>query len=116
MTDDTDFTGAERDLIRREFTRRLSSARSIHDGFLLRRWATGPNKGQPKVPAAVQSMLDRGLVSLDDLDKPWPVARFTSRGFASLKTMAADKRAFSLETHAQLLNEVAAMSGDDDGS
>lgn len=60
-------------------------------------------------------MLDRGLDSLDDLDKPWPVARFTSRGVASLKTMAADKRAFPPETHAQVLNEVAAMSGDENG-
>ncbi|WP_377807889.1 hypothetical protein ABNQ38_14480 (plasmid) [Azospirillum sp. A29] len=78
-SDDPDFGAKERDLIRRKFMQRMSSARSIHDGFLLRRWSTGERKGQPKVPAAVQSMLDRGLVALDDLDKHWPVARSRRR-------------------------------------
>ena len=116
MTDALDFIATERDLIRREFMLRFSAARSIHDGILLRRWSTGERKGQPKVPAAVQSMLDRGLVSLADLDKPWPTATFTTRGFAALKRMAADRRAFNLKDHEQLLNEVAAMTGADDGS
>lgn len=116
MPDDLDFTAKERDLIRREFMLRFSAARSIHDGFLLRRWSTGERKGQPKVPAAVQSMLDRGLVLLDDLDKPWPTAKFTTRGFAAVKRMAADRRAFSVRDHEQLLSEVAAMTGADDGS
>ncbi|NUB25777.1 hypothetical protein GAY30_12870 [Azospirillum brasilense] len=113
-TDDPDFGAKERDLIRREFMQRMSSARSIHDGFLLRRWSTGERKGQPKVPAAVQSMLDRGLVALDDLDKHWPVARFTTAGFRALRRMAADRRAFTPESHARLLEEVAALTGVDD--
>src|SRR3712207_3783710 len=41
MTDALDFSPKERDLIRREFLWRLSSARSIHEGILLKRWATG---------------------------------------------------------------------------
>lgn len=116
ITDDPDFDNKERDLIRREFSQRMSSARSAHDGFLLRRWSTGERKGQPKVPAAVQGMLDRGLVRLDDLDKHWPVARFTTAGLRALRRMAADKRAFNAETHAQLLEEVAALTGLDDGA
>ena len=68
-TDDPDFDTKERDLVRREPLQRMSSARSIHDGVLLRCWSTGERKGQPKVPTAVQSMLDRGLVVLEDLNK-----------------------------------------------
>ncbi|MBP2233440.1 hypothetical protein J2847_006778 [Azospirillum agricola] len=113
-TNDPGFNAKERDLIRREFQQRMSSARSIHDGLLLRRWSTGERKGQPKVPAAVQSLLDRGLVVLDDLDKHWPVARFTTAGLRALRRMAADRRAFNPESHARLLEEVAALTGVDD--
>lgn len=109
MTDPTPFTPQERDLIRREFMLRLSSARSLHEGILLRRWATGEKKGAPKVAGAVQTMLDRGLVELADLDKHWPVARFTSMGHAALRIMAADKRSLNPETHAQLIEEIAAL-------
>jgi len=111
MSSDPEFSAKERDAIRREFMLRFSAARSIHDGFLLRRWSTGERRGQPKIPATIQAMLDRGLVSLDDLDKPWPTAKFTTAGFAALKRMAADRRAFSQKDHVQLLNEVAAMAG-----
>ncbi len=46
---DHDFTPRERDLIRREFMLRLSSARSVHEGIL---WVTGEKKGEPKLPVA----------------------------------------------------------------
>jgi hypothetical protein len=59
-------------------------------------------------------MLDRGLVALDDLDKHWPVARFTTAGFRALQRMAPDRRAFTSESHAQLLEEAAALTGVDD--
>ena len=51
------FTKRDRDLIRMEFMDRFGSAVSIHEGFWLRRWATGPRKGEPKIPPVVQSML-----------------------------------------------------------
>ena len=114
MTDD-DFSPQERDAIRREFMTRMSSARSIHQGFLLRRWATGPRKGEPKVSAAVQAMLDRGLIELADLDRPWPAARFTAKGFAALRRMAAGKRVLDPKVHAQLLDEIAALLEDANG-
>lgn len=78
MTDHAELTPKERDLIRRAFMRRLTAARSIHDGIMLKRWSTGPRKGEPKLQAAVQSLLDRGLVELADLDRHWPTARFTA--------------------------------------
>ena len=85
MTDAVNLLPKEREPIRREFMWRLSSARSLHAGILLKRWATGARKGELKVPPAVQSLLDCGLVVLADLDQHWPTAHFTDRGCAALR-------------------------------
>jgi hypothetical protein len=113
MTDAVNLLPKERELIRREFMWRLSSARSLHDGILLKRRATDARKGEPKVPPAVQSLLDRGLVVLGDLDHHGPTARFTDRGFAALKRLARDPRALPARDYRHLLDEIAALG---DGS
>lgn len=59
---DAEFTPAERDLIRREFMMRLSSARSLHDGVFLRRWATGPRKFD--TPFACIAWMAAGLFNI----------------------------------------------------
>jgi hypothetical protein len=56
------FTAPERDLIRREFARHFGAFPSLADGIFLRTWRAGPQAGQPKLPPAVRSMLERGLV------------------------------------------------------
>jgi hypothetical protein len=55
---------AERDLLRREFCVRFGSPPRLADGIHLRVWRTGPLAGQPKVPAAVRSMVERGLMTV----------------------------------------------------
>jgi hypothetical protein len=109
MIDTPEFLPKERDLIRREFMVRFSSARSIHDGILVKRWATGPNKGQPKPAAAVQSMIDRGLLSLVDDGAHWLKATFTPAGIQALRRMAADKRALPPDQYQHLLDELAKL-------
>src|SRR3954466_9231024 len=88
------FTTKDRKLIRLEFMDRFGSAASIHEGFWLRRWATGPNKGEPKVPAAVGSMLERGLIEIGDDGRGLPRVLFTDAGLRALVAMADDPRAF----------------------
>lgn len=66
MTDDLQLTGAEREIIRREFMSRFGEAASVTEGFLVKPWATGPNKGRLKLTTAVQGMLDRGLTTIAD--------------------------------------------------
>src|SRR3954451_23846850 len=88
------FTKKDRDLIRLEFMDRFGSAASIHEGFWLRLWATGPRKGQPKIPTAVQSLIDRGLVEIVEEDARLPRAVFTDEGLQALVEMADDARAF----------------------
>ncbi len=109
MTDTPEFLPKERDLIRREFMLRLSSARSIHDGILVKCWATGPHKGQPKPAAAVQSMIERGLLSLVDDGAHWLKATFTPAGIEALRRMAADLRALPPSQYQQLLDELAGL-------
>ena len=106
------FNKKDRDLIRLEFMDRFGSAVSIHEGFWLRLWATGPNKGQPKIPAAVRSMLDRGLVRVVEDGRRLPRVLFTDGGLRALVEMADDARAFQpRERYSSLLAEIAELRG-----
>ena len=62
------FTAAERDLLRREFCRHFGEYPRIADGIFLRTWRGGERRGQPKIPPAVQTMLERGLVEVRTFD------------------------------------------------
>src|ERR687893_2092153 len=58
------FSAAERELIRREMGMRFGQYPSLADGLFLRTWRGGEHKGEPKIPPAVRSMLERGLVEI----------------------------------------------------
>jgi hypothetical protein len=45
-----DLTPAERDYIRRGLDQFFSTLPSVAEGFQLRTWRSGPQKGQPKLP------------------------------------------------------------------
>jgi len=106
MTDDLILTNAEKEFIRREFRALLNEAPSIHDGFRLKRWVTGPNKGKVKLSTATQGMVDRGLITFEDVGF-WPRAKFTDKGLQALKLMAVDRRAFDPARYQRLIDEVA---------
>ncbi len=57
-------TTAERELIRREMGPRFGLLPSLADDLLPRTWRDGPQKGEPKPPPAVRSMLRRVLSDL----------------------------------------------------
>src|SRR3954470_2544900 len=106
------FTRKDRDLIRLEFMDRFGSAVSIHEGFWLRRWATGPRKGEPKIPPTVQSMIERGLVRVVDDDRGLPRVLLTEGGLRALVEMAGDPRAFRPpERYSNLLAEIEELCG-----
>src|SRR2546421_5594141 len=58
------FTAPERDLLRRELCRHFGEDPSIADGIFLRTWRTGERRNEPKIPPAMQSMLERGFMEL----------------------------------------------------
>jgi len=75
------FTTSERDLIRREMGMHFGQYPSLADGIFLRTWRGGPQKNQPKIPAAVRTMMDRGLVEIRNTERG-PCAFFTETGLA----------------------------------
>ena len=71
------------------------------DGIFLRTWRGGERRNQPKIPPAVQTMLERGLVELRST-KRGPRAFFTEAGLAALRQLVLDRRAMDPERFAHL--------------
>jgi len=82
------FTAAERDLIRRELGLRFSTFPSVADGLILRTWRGGPQTGQPRVPVAMQGLIERELVRIGADVHGRPVGLFTKAGIAALRQLA----------------------------
>jgi hypothetical protein len=99
------FTTAERDLIRREMGLHFGQYPSLAEGLLLRSWRGGPQKGEPKLPPAVRSMLERGLVELRT-ERSGPRAFFTEAGFEALRQLLRDRRAMDPTRFAHLRREL----------
>jgi hypothetical protein len=107
------FTAPERELIRRELHARFGQDPAVADGIMLRTWRGGLNAGQPKLPPAVQSMIERGLVAVRT-DGRWPTARFTEAGFAALRRLAQDRRALDPARYAHVRRELGLDTGTDE--
>ncbi len=82
----------------------------MRDGFVVKRWVTGPNKGRPKPGPTIQGMIDRGLLVLKDDGSHWLRATFTEAGLAALRRMAEDRRALPPDDYRQLLDELASRT------
>jgi hypothetical protein len=85
-------TAVERDRLRRAFCMRFGSPPRLADGVHLRVWRSGPLAGQPKVPAAVQSMVERGLMTVAAGSAHRTRASFTKAGLAALRWLASQRR------------------------
>ena len=105
------FTATERDLIRRELCQHFGQDPRAADRFLLRTWRSGPQTGEPKLPPAVRSMLERGLVEI----RTGRGARaiFTPAGLAALRRLLADRRAMDSVRFAHLRRELDLDDGED---
>ncbi len=86
-----EFTPSERDYIRRELDRFFSTLPSVAEGFQLRTWRGGPQKGQSKLPPPAKSMVGRHLMRLDQ-SANIPRLFFTDSGMAALRRMMANRR------------------------
>ncbi|WP_379651690.1 hypothetical protein [Teichococcus aestuarii] len=84
-------SAAERALIRGEFGPRFGQNPLLAAGIFLRRWRSGPQAGQPKIPAAMQSLLDRGMVEIRTTEVH-PRAVFTAAGLEVLRRLAHQPR------------------------
>jgi hypothetical protein len=99
------FNTVECNLLRHEFLVRFGQAPSLADGIWLKAWHGGPKAGQAKVPAAVASMLDLGLVEIGP-DSIGFRARLTPAGIAALRLLAQDRRALDPKQYAHIREEL----------
>ena len=86
-----DLTPAEGEYIRRELDQFFSTLPSVAEGFQLRTWRGGQQKGQPKLPPPAKTLVDRGLMRIDR-SANIPRLFFTEPGTATLRRMMADRR------------------------
>jgi hypothetical protein len=100
------FTPQERDLIRLELMPRFGQDPDLANGLFLRTWRDGPLKGQPKIPKAIQTMLDRGLVEIRLNPMGRPAAFFTEAGLEGLRQLLRDSRAMDSERYDYLRQEL----------
>ena len=86
-----DFSLAEREYIRRELDQFFSTLPSVAEGFQLRTWRGGEQKGQPKLPPPAKTLVDRGMMRIDR-SANIPRLFFTEPGAAALRRMMGDRR------------------------
>ena len=99
------FTAQERELIRHEMGIHFSQYPRLADGIFLRTWRGGPQKNQPKIPPAVRTMMDRGLVEIRNTERG-PHAFFTEAGLQELRRLLLDGRYMDPERFAHLRREL----------
>jgi len=109
------FTAPERELIRRELHPRFGQDPLVADGIMLRTWRGRPSAGQPKLPLAVRSMIERGLVEVRT-DGRWPAAHFTAAGLGALRHLAQDRRALDPVRYAHVRRELGLDAARDVGA
>ena len=100
------FTPQERELIRLELMPRFGQEPDLANGLFLRTWRAGPQKGQPKIPKAIQTMLDRGLVRIGTNPMGRPAAFFTEAGLEGLRQLLRESRALDPVRYGYLRREL----------
>src|SRR3954464_1568799 len=100
------FTPHERDLIRLELMPRFGQDPDLANGLVLRTWRDGPQKGQPKIPKAIQSMLDRGLVRIGTNPMGRAAAFFTAAGLEGWRQLLQESRAMDPVRYGYLRREL----------
>ena len=100
------FTPQERDLIRLEMGMRFGQYPELANGLFLRTWHSGPHKGEPKIPKAIQTMIDRGLVEIRRNPMGRQAAFFTEARLEALRQLLRDRRIMDPERFAHLRQEL----------
>lgn len=89
------FTEAELTFLKRRLDVQFGEAPSISDGILLKIWKSGLEKGRPKIPDAVKSLIDRKLMVVMSVEGRIPVASFTEEGIRALSLALESDHVFS---------------------
>jgi hypothetical protein len=107
------FTEAELAFLKRRLEVQFGEAPRARDGIVLKTWKSGPEKGKPKLPDAVKSLMERNLVAVISDGRQFPIAVFTSDGLEVLRNAMLMENVFPLSRFAHLRDE---LSTSQDGS
>lgn len=107
----TELSREELAFIRAEFLPRFGTEPRIEDGILLRTWKAGERRGQPRIPTALASLTDSGLMVVRrDGDGPLFRAYFTAAGLAAMRAVLEQGRSFSRQSHGHLFEQMLVSS------
>lgn len=90
----TPFTKTELDFLKRHLEIQFGEVPNLCDGLVLKTWKSGKLKGHPKLPAPLQSLVDRSLLAVVTHDGRLPVAMFTEAGILVLTEVVRDTQLF----------------------
>src|SRR5664279_1709207 len=99
------FTPSERAYIRTELDIFFSTLPTVAEGFLLKTWRGGPDRGKPKLSPVAKGLLDRGLMRLDTSER-LPRLVFTETGIDALRAMMSDRRLADPKKFAHIRQEL----------
>lgn len=103
----TTLTREEIAYLRTELLPRFGMPPSLSDGILLRSWKSGPQSGLPRLPVALKSLVERGLM---DVRQPFPQQPFrafwTPVGIDALTDAFRDRRAFNPDRYRHVAEEL----------
>jgi len=96
--------------LRSELLPRFGAVPSIEEGFMLRSWKSGPSSGSPRVPSALQTMIDRGLAEVRQAAPGQPFRAYLTRlGVRALASAVQDHKGFSPVRYAHVLEELGRL-------
>jgi hypothetical protein len=81
----TAYTDAELEFLKGRLFIQFGAAPRLADGVILKTWKSGPDKGKPRLPQAIQSLIERGMMSVVTPARSFPVAKFTAIGLQALQ-------------------------------
>lgn len=105
----TPLTREEIAYLRTELLPRFGTPPSLSEGILLRAWKSGPQSGLPRLPVALKSLVERGLM---EVRQPFPLQPFralwTPVGLTALAHALQDRRAFNPDRYRHVADELQA--------
>ena len=96
--------------LRSELLPRFGVQPRVADGIILRSWKSGPLSRTPRLPAAVKTMVDRGLLDVRQRDPAQPFRAFwTETGLRALFNAFNNGRSFDPDLFGHIILELKAQ-------
>ena len=86
------YTDAELEFVKGRLSIQFGAAPRLADGVILKTWKSGPDRGKPRLPQAIQSLIERGMMTVVTLPGSFPVAKFTNSGLQALQVALQSAR------------------------